>query len=520
MKNVVSGLLSFLAFAIVGNQVDAQVSQVSMEEIGAGSKSVLALSVNKPTASTQYLHILSTGQSLGAGNLATPTLSTSQPYGNLSLSNGLGGYAAPLIPLVEDVGGESPSSGLANTLHVLDTAGSPIVVGLHAVSGQPYANLKKGSNIWTIAMAQVTTTKSEVEAMSGAPTYVPLGVTVVHGESDYFNNNTQFYQGYLEEWQRDYEQDISAIVGSPVNFPMFVSQMNAGWSSEMALAQYQTHKDNPGKIMLIGPKYQYVCQNDHLHLQNIESKHLGEMMAKVMNEVALRGRPWNPLMPSSVVLIDSVITIDYHIPVGTLALDTVTVARRPNYGFEFVQTGGNAVTITDVSLVSSNTKVQITLSAVPTGTSPMVRYGCTCYNGIIAWCNNGADSSSVGGNLRDTDNMASTAIGSTGLPLYDWGVTFAEPAFVPVSVQNANASSLKIFPNPAHDQFKIDFSANSPAILSVMLYDLRGQKVKEWQGDAPDPNKAYPLGDVIPGLHLLVVNREGLQPTFSKMIVR
>ena len=205
--------------------------------------------------STDYLHILSTGQSLGLGAYATPVLSATQPYNNLMLGVAPWNTVGSLNPLRE-VDQESPSSGMANMLYVMDPQLRPVIVGLHALSAMTYNDLKKGTSNWTGAMNQVSATHAAVQGIGGA-TYVPTCVTVVHGESDNHFGNAPLYQGFLEEWQRDYETDVSAIVGAPVQLPMFISQLSTGWSGEMAQAQYQTHLDNPGKIIMVGPKYQY-----------------------------------------------------------------------------------------------------------------------------------------------------------------------------------------------------------------------------------------------------------------------
>lgn len=38
---------------------------------------------------------------------------------------------------------------------------------------------------------------------------------------------------------------------------MFINQVNSTWSGSIAVAQLSAHKNNPGKIILVGPKYQY-----------------------------------------------------------------------------------------------------------------------------------------------------------------------------------------------------------------------------------------------------------------------
>ncbi|MES2623108.1 MAG: LamG-like jellyroll fold domain-containing protein [Patescibacteria group bacterium] len=375
-----------------------------------------------------YMHILSGGQSLSIGSRST-AISTTQPYNNMTLSNGPTGTTTPLIPLVETIV-ETPSSGMANAFSAYSQTDNPVVIGLHGFGGYSYYELKKGTAQYAKGIEQAVTTKAFVESIGS--TYHPVGVTIVHGEADYIDMNFSTYQGYLEEWQRDYENDINALTGATSTLPMFTNQMNTAWTGEIAVAQLQTHKSNPGKIILVQPKYQYVYFTDRLHLLNIESKHMGEMFAKVMHKVIHEGKTWNPLMPTDVTRSGKEVRIKYAIPEGNLAIDTSTVAQRPNYGFEFYQAGGTVpITISSVELVNNNTEVKLTLSDIPDGTDHRIRYAWTCYGGGTGpgKCGNSGDGTYVGGNIRDTDTSVSPSIDGTNLPLYDWSVTFDEPIF-------------------------------------------------------------------------------------------
>jgi hypothetical protein len=370
-------------------------------------------------------------------------------------------------------------------------------------------------------MAQVTNAKAEVEAMPNG-VYRPIGVTVVHGEADNNLGNASLYQGFLEEWQHDYETDISAIMGDSIDFPLFVSQMNTGWTGEMSIAQYNAHKANPGKIILVGPKYQYQY-SDQLHLRNYESKNLGEMLAKVIHEVAVKGNTWNPLMPTYVYRSGNVITVDFHIPVGTLVLDTTIVAMRPDFGFEFAQTGGNAVTIDAVSLINNNTQVQITLSAAPTGTDQLLRYAYTCgwYVASYSTCGNSADSTFVGGNIRDMDNTVSTAIGSTGMPLHNWLVAFEEPIQTTVStLAEATTSSMLIYPNPATDRIEVALQDPANRLQYWRLMDLSGKEIKRLDGLFGTSKLVIDVSGLAKGLYLLTVGLENGKEMTAKVVVQ
>ncbi len=380
-----------------------------------------------------YFHVISTGQSLAVGAFSTPALSLSQPYNNLMFVDGLQGSITPLIPLIETGNGslESPSSGIANSLRAYDTLlQRPVIVGLRAQGGTSYTGLKKGTTIYNDILNQVSTAKTAVDGLADNTFFKTLGVTLAHGEDDQYLGLASSYQANLEELQADYENDVNAITGSTDTLPLFISQMNTGWSSEVALAQYEAHKNNPNKIILIGPKYQYSYHTDNLHLSNIGSRYSGEMFAKVMKKVVIDGDTWNPLMPTALNRNGAVIVLDYNIPVGALVLDTTNMVQHTNYGFEFTQTGGNNPNISNVQLINSDSQVQITLDAVPTGTDQKIRYAWTCGltpDPFAGRCADPTDPDAVGGNLRDSDSSISPASDGTGLPLYNWGVTFEEP---------------------------------------------------------------------------------------------
>ncbi len=421
---VVTGLTNNVAY-------DFRVSAVSAD--GTGSSS-LPFSTTPSTAPTAYYYqILSTGQSLSTGASAAPALSTTQPYNNIMLSPGVEGTSTPAIPLIESGQGENNgvetiSSGMANSLRAALTDNRPFAVALHGHDGAVYSSLAKGTSYYTRGLLQATTTKNYVENTLGG-VYKPIGVTLIHGESDYAGGNAGNYESYLAQWQSDYQTDVNAITGATSTLPMFMSQMNVGTTGELAAAQLAAHRDYPDKIIMVGPKYQLDYVDDHLHLTNTSEKKLGELYAKVMKKVIFDHATWNPLMPTAVNRSGNVITVSYAIPTGTLAIDTTNVAERTNYGFEFAQTGGNSVSIASVALVNSSTQVQITLSATPTGTNQKLRYAYSCAadtTPLAIDCGGASDGTFVGGNIRDTDTSVSPSSAGTGTALYDWSVAFDE----------------------------------------------------------------------------------------------
>jgi len=379
-------------------------------------RTILILALTSFVHAADVLHILSTGQSLATGAYATPILSSSQPYNNIMLSPGVEGASGPLLALIENGTGqngsvETPSSGIANTLRALDPLGRAVIVGLHGYDGLRYVDLAKGTPRYQLGMTQASMTKSLVESMGN--TYRPIAVTAYHGESDGCAIGPPItppaqYTADLVQWQSDYEADLNALTGTVNTIPLYINQMNT-CDGNIPVSQLAAHMQDRGRVILVGPKYQYVYDSDATHITNLSTRYSAELMGKVIKKVFIDHQIWNPLMPEQVSRAGSLVTITFNVPVEPLVVDTALLAANANYGFDFVQTGGNVVSVSSVTIVGSR-QIQIQLSDVPTGQSQSIRY---------AWGRKG--------NIRDSDASVSPAKDSTGLPLYNWCVTFDQP---------------------------------------------------------------------------------------------
>jgi hypothetical protein len=365
--------------------------------------------------------ILSTGQSLSVGATGIPALSKAQPYDNRMFVTGVLAGATGLtsfVPLAEG-SVETMSSGLANLVTKLARdagGGHDLLVSVHGVGGIAYSGLKKGTTPYATGMAQA---KAGLDVAVGlGKTFQIRAVTTVHGESDHIANNLA-YEANLVEWQHDYETDVNALTGRAGVLPMFQTQMSS-WTkfgqatSAIPYAQLAAHVNNPGKIVLVGPKYHLPYASDGVHLTNEGYRHMGEDYAKAYRRVLVEGGTWEPVRPKSVVRADKVITITFHVPAPPLVLDTAIVSNPGNYGFEFVDDAAVTPGIAEVKLLPPD-KVQITLTATPTGANKSVHYAAGGVAGASAGPTTGPR-----GNLRDSDATPSR----NGYQLYNWCVHF------------------------------------------------------------------------------------------------
>jgi hypothetical protein len=382
-------------------------------------------------------HVLGTGQSLSVGALGTPVLSAAQPYDNTMFVTGVLAGGTGLTswkPLVES-GVETMSSAFAN--HVTKMArevvllGQPpgrtshdLLVSAHGIGGQPYAALKKGGTLTAYANGMAQLKAGHDLAVAAKKSYVVRAVTNVHGESDSQLNNASYLANLLQ-WQADYETDVKAVTGQAEPVPMLHTQFSS-WTrlaglpatSIIPAQQLAAHVSAPGKIVLVGAKYHLPYVGDGVHLTNEGYRHMGEDYAKVYRRVVLEGKTWEPVRPATITRVGKVVTVKMFVPAPPLVIDTTLVTDPGKNGFEWKDDGPGTPMIASVALTGPDTVV-ITLSAVPTGANPRLRYAFTGVSGAL-----GGPTSGPRGNLRDSDATPSPE----GYKLYNWCVHFEAPA--------------------------------------------------------------------------------------------
>jgi hypothetical protein len=388
----------------------------------APAGSVDASPVDASTSRATLHHVLGTGQSLAAGVGGEPPLSTTQPYANRMFATGVlaGGAAlSSFVPLVErDV--ETMSSGLSTFVGASARAAGAshdLLVSVHAVGGQPYATMKKGTPTYATSIAQAVAGLGVARAAGLA--YDVTAVTSADGGGDHVARNPHLDTD-LAEWQRDFDADLRALTGQADPIPLFNTQYSS-WTeydavSPVPLAQLRAHVDNPGKVVVVGPRYPFAYGPDGVHLTNHGYRQMGEYYAKAYRRVVLERGAWEPTRPRSVTRAGAAITVRFFVPAPPLVFDT-TLARDPGHlGFEYTDDAPSPPAITGVALDGPD-QVTVTLAAEPTGSNRRVRYAYTGIFGNKAGLQTGAR-----GNLRDSDATPSRY----GYPLYNWCVHFDE----------------------------------------------------------------------------------------------
>lgn len=313
------------------------------------------------------------------------------------------------------VSGETISSRMAHRLLAGLDASYGVNVHIHAIAGQLYTSLKKGtvphSNLLKAVQRLV-----DIGAETGISILVPA-VTIIHGEADHADS-ADVYAAKLVEWQADLDTDIKAITGQTQTVIVVTDQMSRYNNATSRLGQLKAWIDNPTKFIQVGPKY-HLPVVDEVHMTAISVARRGAEFGRAMRAVLITGSTYSPLYITTAVRTGASIVLTFAGNTGTLVFDTtiVTAQADGHYGIEWAQTGGTTRTISSVAITAAN-QITVTLSGSPG--SPTVQQIKIAQNGDAS--NTDGNAGPVIGprsNIRDSDTDTET-VESVVYPLFKW----------------------------------------------------------------------------------------------------
>lgn len=362
------------------------------------------------------------GQSLAVGFYGTPVFTTAANYGQKILFDPTGLYltnpspgttlvrvpaVCPVKPITtggaypNNIEGQSLPVAAADTLTALAGPTWLTATSSTGQGGQGMAVIQKGGtgNAYAAGIFEIQWLYNL--SITAGETFGVLATCLEHGEEDaqYGGGPAtpgQFdfgaYLGLAAALQLDAQTDIQAITKQQRAIPMLATQQNSSPNFQLgvafhdnttAWAIWQAAIQYPGRIICVGPKYQYYEDGtpDHIHLEPGSTYALVDEKKGQVLDLLAQGKPWTPLQPASVPTYDGVetVTIPMSVPYGPLVADG-TVAAPHQAGTQLsMWAAGFGCTVRDrtfgygapsgiiVTAVSNTTPIQVTLSGTLPG---------------------------------------------------------------------------------------------------------------------------------------------------------
>ncbi|MBC7889860.1 MAG: hypothetical protein H7Z13_18445, partial [Ferruginibacter sp.] len=167
--------------------------------------------------------------------------------------------------------------------------------------------------------------------------------------------NKTAYKNYFTTLVTDMVADVKNIY-QQTRPPVFITyqcgaQYTRDFDIPVGMAQLELANNDP-RVVMAGPVYPVTDRGGHLCPNG--SRWYGEMMAKVYYKAVIKGEKWSPLQPNTLTRGDDYIEIVFDVPEPPLKLDTLTLQKAKQYGFE-IRENGKAKSIKNVLLAGSNT---------------------------------------------------------------------------------------------------------------------------------------------------------------------
>lgn len=355
-----------------------------------------------------------TGQSLAEGGKGAP-VTTAQEYDNVmfTLRESSPTAYVPAVNVTTDL--ETPMYGQIGHVKALiagqsGASGYQMLGCNNGLGSASITILNKGNPTFTAAMSQVAAAKTIADGLG--KTFKFRAVSFVQGEADNAMSRTD-YALQIKKLASQYNEQGKRNAKQPDDVIFITSQISSNALPNVALAQLDAAIENH-LVYLSTPLYPFNFYSDGVHLLAESSKILGGYMGLVYKKVLFDGVNWKPLMPISHTQSGNDVTITFHVPEGSLVLDTTLIQAQTNYGFSACDSGGVDIPISSVTLVDTD-KVKITTSSqIPSG-------GCVNYAQVAQT----APIRSLGGcgNLRDSQGDTLTY---RSWPMHNWCVIFRE----------------------------------------------------------------------------------------------
>lgn len=332
----------------------------------------------------KYQHVIIYGQSLSIGEQSYPILSTDNVANNYKIGNQIWSNwpssvnMTTLTPLVATYQGvihrnkeanilaECPLIGAVNHIQ-LKTNSEKIIATSCGVGGKTIEELSKEytlltPNLYTnitnalrYAMTIATQNNYIINCpaifwMQGEYNYLGIGKSFIANTKPTFDKVE--YKNLLVKLKNNMQTDIQNAYGQDQK-PVFITyqtgaQYTTGRYLTIGMAQLEASNEN-NDIICAGPVYQMTDRGGHLDPNGY--RWYGELFGKVYYKTQILKENFKPLQPKDISRTENLkkLKIQFLVPQMPLVLDTFTLPKTPDYGFEIYKNGSKQL-ITDVSV--------------------------------------------------------------------------------------------------------------------------------------------------------------------------
>jgi hypothetical protein len=392
----------------------------------------ISLGANAPifTPNNSYIGMPTTGQSLNVGALATPVISTVQPFGNVMLTGGVKSTGTGFVPMVEDTNQEggvasgnrgeticSSATTYACKLFAIDGAGDPSSLKFWASAagqgGTRLLGISKGTTSYNRLLSQVT--NATAAAVAGGRNLVVPAVPIIHGPTDSdIGTDRATYLAQMLQLAADLNTDIKAITGqsSPVHILMVQSAYKAATVGTVQLAQMDAVEQSPLIHMVCNDGFLPINNSDgqKVHLTNVGEVWLGHYVGRAIFQLLYNGKKPDCIWPLGATYNGTTVRVKFRTPTK-LVLNGPT---QTNYGFKLVDDAG-MLTLSNIKVVDNHTVI-FTIDRAVVGTLN-VRYA-------MDYC---AAANILGGGCGDLTDSTSETIVISGIT---YSLVHRSPAFI------------------------------------------------------------------------------------------
>lgn len=379
---------------------------------------ILFLGTNAVAQTTDYLQIISYGQSLSMGWQAPRAITNLALDNNYMMGSDVNTLyssgATTLNPLVAKKwksGGEQPIVSCVNTFSKAYreniNANQKFIAVSAGEGGKTIERLSKEcTNDGYYESTFIKALDNTLAAINGETVSCPA-IIYMQGEHNSVawraanqgltpgTNGTldkTVYKDLLLKLKNNMQADIVAKYGQSEKPLFFIYQTSGGYLQikdiPVVMAQIEFAEEN-SDVVLLNPHYA-MPDYSRGHLSTNGYRWYGELMSKTLIQKLVTNADVATLKATNFEIERDKIIIDYYVPTPPLVFDTWTTPMQSNYGFEIYQ-NGSIVDINSIDIIGEN-KVEITCGTNLTGKVEIV-YAGTTVNGS--------------GNLRDSDMATS-----------------------------------------------------------------------------------------------------------------